>query len=150
MDVLKELVDVCADWENIGLELRLSPGILDAIKGPYKVHEDCLRDMLKKWLNTSPDPSWQSLIEALRSPIVGKEPLARHLETKYCKEGSVPPAGKQGNREKITNFIHPIRNSLKKQKSMSIVLTPSIITSTRKLMGILRAHTGAIGCIGLS
>ncbi len=70
---------------------------LDAIKGPYKGHTDCLRDMLKEWLYTSPDCSWQSLIRVLRSPIVGKEPLASHLESIYCpQEGSVPPPGKHG------------------------------------------------------
>ncbi len=107
MDVLTELCGVCADWENIGLGLRLKAGTLDAIKGPYKSHKDCLRDMLKEWLNTSPDPSWQSLVRVLRSPIVGKESLANSLEAEYCpQEGNVPPAGKQGNREKITNFIH--------------------------------------------
>ncbi len=91
VDVLTELLDVCADWENIGLGLRLKSGTLDAMKGPYKP-KDCLRDMLKEWLNTSPDPSWQSLIQALRSPIVGQESLARRLET--TRGGSVP--GKQG------------------------------------------------------
>ncbi len=83
VDVLTELLDVCADWEDIGLGLGLTPGTLDAMKGPYKGHKDCLKDMLKKWLNTSPNPSWRSLIQALRRPIVGKEPLASHLETKY-------------------------------------------------------------------
>ncbi len=37
--------------------------------------------------------------------------------------------------KRYINPIHPIRNSLKKQKSLYKVLTPSI----------LRAHTGAIG-----
>ncbi len=93
VDVLTELVDVCAaDWENIGLGLRLKPGTLGAMKGPFKEPKDCLRDMLKEWLNTSPDPSWQSLIRVLRSPIVGQESLARRLET--TRGGSVP--GKQG------------------------------------------------------
>ncbi len=96
VDVLIELLDVCADWENIGLGLRLKSGTLDAMKGPFKEPKDCLRDMLKEWLNTSPDPSWRSLIQALRSPIVGKEGVARRLETTFCtRGGSVPPEGKQ-------------------------------------------------------
>ncbi len=90
IDVLTELLDVSSNWENIGLGLRLSPGILQALKGPYKPPEDCLRDMLREWLNRSPDPSWQSLIRALRSPVVGKDTLASHLEAKYCsQEGCV-------------------------------------------------------------
>ncbi len=95
--VLTELYEVCAEWENIGLGLGLTSGILDSMKGSNKPHKDCLRDMLKEWLNTSPDPCWQSLIQALRSPIVGKEPLARHLEGKFCTQGgSVPHPGNQG------------------------------------------------------
>ncbi len=97
MYVLTELIGIRLDWENIGLGLRLSPGILQALKDPYKPAADCLTDMLREWLNRSPDPSWQSLIRALRSPIVGKDTLANHLESKYClQEGSVPPPGKQG------------------------------------------------------
>ncbi len=93
--VLTELHAVCSKWYYIGLALGLTADTLDAMKGPHKEHVDCLTDMVKKWLNTSPDPSWQSLIQALRSPIVGKEPLARHLENKFCtRGGSVPPEGK--------------------------------------------------------
>ncbi len=96
MTVLTELVDVCFDWEYIGLELGLSPGVLKALKGPSKVPKDCLNDMLGEWLNRS-SPSWQSLTQALRSPIVGKVQLASRLESKYCsQEESVPSAGKQG------------------------------------------------------
>ncbi len=92
--VLTELIDICFDWENIGLELGLTTGTLDAIKVPYKSHKDCLKDTLKEWLNRSPDPSWQSLIQALRSPIVEKKQLASLLESKYGpQEGSVPPTG---------------------------------------------------------
>ncbi len=95
VDVLTELVDLSADWENIGLGLRLKAGTLDAMKGRSKGHKDCLRDMLKDWLNTSPDPSWQSLIQVLKSPIVRKNALASHLEAKFCiQEGSVLPPGR--------------------------------------------------------
>ncbi len=92
--VLTELLDVCSYWEYIGLGLNLKPGTLEAIKGPFKGHKDCLMDMLKEWLNTCPDPSWRSLTLALRSPIVGKDTLASQLEARYCaQEGSVQPPG---------------------------------------------------------
>ncbi len=95
MDVLTELIVICSKWYNIGLGLGLTAGTLEAMKAPFKEQEDCLRDMLKEWLNRSPNPSWQSLIRVLRSPIVGKEPLASYLEKQYCtQEGSVP-RGKQ-------------------------------------------------------
>ncbi len=94
VDVFTELIDVCYDWENIGLGLRLSPGTLQAIKGWFIHPKNCLRDMLGEWLNRSPDPSWQSLILVLRSPIVGKESLAKRLESKYYPKEE--PPGKQG------------------------------------------------------
>ncbi len=49
------------------------------------------------------------------------------------------------------NPIHPIENSLKKQKSCTISITPSIKTfnKSHKRMAIIWAHTGAMGCIVL-
>ncbi len=81
--VLTKLHHVRADWYNIGLSLELSPGDLNAMRGPSKDPKDCLRDMVEIWLNTFPDPCWDSLIKALNSLIVGRNALARELETKY-------------------------------------------------------------------
>ncbi len=93
--VLTELLSVSANWYTIGLALKRPPGILDAIKvGTYKEPTDCLKDMLYEWLNTSPDPSWEGLIAALKDPIVGKDHLARQLELKYCPQQA--PPGKSG------------------------------------------------------
>ncbi len=94
--VLTELLPASANWYNIGLALDTDPGTLDAMKvGTYKDPRDCLRDMLSEWLSTSPDPSWEGLIAALRHPVVGKHTLARELEAKYCTQGNDPPTGKE-------------------------------------------------------
>ncbi len=94
--VLTELLPASANWYNIGLALDMDPGTLDAMKvGTYKDPRDCLREMLKEWLSTSPDPSWEGLIAALRDPVVGKETLARQLEAKYCTQRNDPPTGKE-------------------------------------------------------
>ncbi len=61
------------------------------MKGPHKEPKDCMMDMVKEWLSTSPDPSWEGLIAALRHPVVGKVALARQLEAKYCTQA--PPQG---------------------------------------------------------
>ncbi len=93
LDVLTELLPASVSWYNIGLALDMDPGTLDAMKvGTYKDPRDCLRDMLKEWLSTSPDPSWEGLIAALRHPVVGKETLARQLEAKHCTQA--PPEGR--------------------------------------------------------
>lgn len=90
LTILTELYDARADWFNIGLSLKLSPGTLNAVKGPHKDPKDCLRDMLLEWLNTL-DPSWEGVLEALRNPIVGRGRLADHLEVKYCAQRGVEP-----------------------------------------------------------
>ncbi len=43
----------------------------------------CLTAMLEHWLTqTDPLPSWYTLIEALRSPVLGREDIASKIETK--------------------------------------------------------------------
>ena len=48
-----------------------------------------LRDMLLEWLNNSPNSSWEGLILALKSPIVGRAILADHLQT-ICRTQELP------------------------------------------------------------
>lgn len=87
--VLTALLDVSADWYNIGLALGLTPGTLDAIKAPGKEHKDCLRDMLNTWLRSSSlNCSWEGLRQALRSPIVGQGWLADRLEASSIQRES--------------------------------------------------------------
>ena len=47
---------------------------------------DLLREMLVFWLQTAvdPPPSWEAVIEALRSPLVNEHKIAAQLESKYC------------------------------------------------------------------
>ncbi len=85
LDVLTALFDVRADWEVIGLALKLTPGALRAMKGPYKDHRECMIGALTEWLNTS-DASWSSLVQALRHPIVCQGNLAAELERKYLNQ----------------------------------------------------------------
>ena len=42
----------------------------------------CLTGMLEHWLTqTDPPPSWSTLIEALRSPALGRGDIASEIET---------------------------------------------------------------------
>ena len=70
-----------ARWYNLGLELGLSPGTLDAIK--LANHSDpghCFTETLKLWLRSHElHPSWSSLARSLRAPPVGLEQLVEHL-----------------------------------------------------------------------
>ena len=72
-----------AKWYNIGLELGLTAGTLDAIQLTNKhIVDECFRAMLKEWLimrKTELLPTWSRLAKALRAPPVGLEQLAEQL-----------------------------------------------------------------------
>ena len=83
--VMEELNDTRVKWYDIGLQLRMSVGTLDAIKEQYDDLSHCLRETLKTWLKTCPSPpTWNNIIDALRSSTVGEVRLAEDLEQKYC------------------------------------------------------------------
>ena len=74
-------MDARAKWYEIGLELSIDPGSLDAIeKENPRDLQDCLRALLKKWLRRSqPRATWGALMEALTSPLVDEG----HLTSKF-------------------------------------------------------------------
>ena len=84
--VQKEIWDGRSKWCNLGLELGLSVGTLDAIKLREQGDpENCLRESLKEWLRNPECPSsWNRLAESLRAPTVGLGDLADHVVEKYC------------------------------------------------------------------
>ena len=83
--VMEELNDTRAKWYNIGLQLRMSVGTLNAIKKDCNSTSDCLRETLTTWLKTCPSPpTWKNIVDALRSSTVGEVRLAVDLEQKYC------------------------------------------------------------------
>ena len=62
-------------------------GDLNAIRKEYTDQGDCLTNMLHKWLQTAPNPNWDSIITALSSRAVGEIRLAEDI-----KNGSVSDA----------------------------------------------------------
>ena len=82
--VLEGVLDAAAQWYNLGLKLKVRTTTLDSIQEDFTATQHRLREMLKAWLNTGDNPSWKTLIDALRSPVVGASQLAAALETKYC------------------------------------------------------------------
>ena len=84
-EVRGALYEVCAKWYDIGVELRLSIGALNAIRKNFPDTADCLREMCSNWLRcVNPSPSWEALIKVLASPPVGEWQLAQQLRDKYC------------------------------------------------------------------
>ena len=80
-DVLKTAWEARSKWYYIGLELRISPGTLNAIKkNNNQDPDDCLTAMLDYWLNNGkPKPSWVAVAKALKSPMVGYAQLTDEL-----------------------------------------------------------------------
>ena len=85
--VREELYDVRSKWEDIGIEL-LDKNVTDAIKKEKSNDTgDCLTEMLSTYLKgDDPQPSWSSIIAALRARAVGKARLAKDLEEKYLSQ----------------------------------------------------------------
>ena len=82
--VFEEVLDVSAQWCNLGLQLKLRTGMLDRIYAQFHDPRDQLREMLKTWLTTCDNTSWKVLTDALKSRSVGATQLAGQLEKKYC------------------------------------------------------------------
>ena len=81
--VLEEILDVSADWYDLGLQLKVRIGTLKSIRTEFSAPKHQLREMLNAWLTTGDNPCWKTLIDALRSKMVGANQLADTLETKY-------------------------------------------------------------------
>ena len=71
-----------AKWLNLGLELGLSKGTLDAIQRTnHHVVDDCFRETLAMWLRSYElRPSWRSLARSLRAAPVGLGELADQID----------------------------------------------------------------------
>ena len=79
--VRRAVWDGRAKWYDIGLELGLTAGTLDAIQQTNHDHTDhSFRATLKEWLSRADlQPSWSSLAAVLRAPPVGLGHLAEQL-----------------------------------------------------------------------
>ena len=83
--VMNEVLDVAAEWYDLGLQLNIRTSELKCIRQQFNTPKDQLREMLDVWLTSGDDPSWKALTNAIRSRSVEKSQLAGVLETKYCQ-----------------------------------------------------------------
>lgn len=69
LSIYKALQGAKNDWYFMGLELELSAADLDSIRKEFHNNpEDCLKEMLKKFLvKGDPKPTWQLFVDALKS-----------------------------------------------------------------------------------
>ena len=93
--VLNAIYTVQHKWYYIGLELNIPYHTLDSIKAqcPNNI-EDCLTEMLKRWLTSiSPPPTWSGLVQALSSAPVGEQRLAEEIRKQYCHQDGEQATG---------------------------------------------------------
>ena len=104
--VMKELNDVRANWNNIGVQLGVSVGTLDAIDKQYSDPSDCLRKALTTWLKSS-TPTWTNIVDALK--VVGEARLAADLKHKYCSTQDIvqPSTSQPPTSEAVQNMTTP-------------------------------------------
>ena len=64
LDVLSIVGFSATHWRELGG--RLKPNLdMDAIKANHNTVEECLEDVVEKWLRDGDDPSWETLAEAV-------------------------------------------------------------------------------------
>ena len=75
-----------AEWKTIGVELGIDIATLDSIeKSNVRVVEDCLREMLTRWLRrATPKPTRSAMAAVLKSkPLAGVSTTAGELLQKF-------------------------------------------------------------------
>ncbi len=77
--------DARVKWRNILLILDVPQATIDSIGKEWNNNPDeCYREGLKEWLNEG-EKSWEDMVEALSSPIVGDVHIARTIERDHLQ-----------------------------------------------------------------
>ncbi len=87
IDDLKQLTSLLFDagckWHELGLQLDVRKGQLNAIEEHYRTSQRRLTEMLTSWVNGTKSPTVQKLVDALRSEDVNEEKLADKVIEKF-------------------------------------------------------------------
>ena len=130
--VRNAVYDVAAKWYDLGLELGIPSDYLDAIKSAHSDPQDCLREMLRKWLSgVDPEPSWKVLSGALRNEAVGFAHLAEKILKEKCNSCAIQTQEDSSPLNSKDIVEDPPVNLKGKQESTS--LTSLIIGSAQKV-----------------
>lgn len=72
-----EVITVVARWYELGIQLGIHPGSVEAVRRSYRDFGDALYQVLLLWLRRndivekSSLPSWRALVQAVASPTGG-------------------------------------------------------------------------------
>ena len=83
-DVYTITSDASSQWFNLGLALGLSHNDLSALSDKHRGDCDvCLREMLARRLQSSPQLTWEIVCSALRQTTVDRYDVAENIEERY-------------------------------------------------------------------
>ena len=84
----KVAVHLSDEWQQLAIQLNLNQDSVRRIElnNPRNTL-GCCRDTFSEWLRKELDPSWDKIIEALKTQSVDQPRLARDLEEQYtCRQ----------------------------------------------------------------
>lgn len=87
-ELISKLHSVRDKWFLIGLQLKLSTSVLNAIRRNNPTAEACLEKMCEKWLDAcgEKEPPWFDIVRALESRVVCEPRLADTIRVYYCED----------------------------------------------------------------
>lgn len=81
--VVEELSTVRVKWQNFGKQLGMD-NCLENIRTNYSDPADCLRELIKEWLQRERHlKTWSHIVVALNNPDVGESELGDYLRKKH-------------------------------------------------------------------
>ena len=105
LELQDALSEVTANWYTLGLRLDLSTGTLNAIKATnHEKVDDCMNDMLQKWLGKYQERGWSDIITALRS--MERNDIANELAMKFCNSTDSSSLGMFTYQVLLVIYIH--------------------------------------------
>ncbi len=88
--------DARIKWRNFLLVLEISTNTIDSIGTKWRNNpDDCYREGLKEWLKGG-ERSWEDVVKALSSPIVGHTDIARTIEKDHLQSSNPTDVKSEG------------------------------------------------------
>ena len=75
---------IMAEWQNVGFCLSIDQHTIEAIEKDHKYCETCCKNLLKRWLCTSHNPTWKRLIDGIKK-LKDLTAAAEGIETDLCR-----------------------------------------------------------------
>ena len=119
--VLDSLWEARTEWFYIGIQLDMRTSDLKVIKKDHDEAGLCFTEMLTDWLKRMhPPPTWEALVDALKSQTVGYEQLADTIQKTHCKKS-------KSNYNTFNTPNHPILQSDSKNNGLLLLFSDLLI-----------------------